>query len=444
MESAKPLGQFTKYTSLSVLGMLAISCYILADTFFVAQRLGTNGLAALNLAIPIYDFVHGVGLMLGIGGATKYSVCKSRGEHQEANMVYVNTLYLAAGFSLLFVLTGLFFSGPLIRLLGANEATFEMANTYLQVLLLFSPAFLLNDILLCFVRNDGNPQLSMAATVSGSLSNILLDYVFMFPLGMGIFGAVLATGLAPVIGILIMSPHWLKKSKGFHLVKAPLQAGNIRITCSLGFPSMLAQVSSGIVMIVFNSIILRLIGNTGVAAYGVIANISLVVIAVFTGIAQGIQPLVSVSHGQGNQKSQRLFLRYALILMAVLACVIYLVLFLFAGPIVQLFNSESSQSLQEIAEKGLKLYFTSVIFVGFNIIISMYFTSMEKALPAHIISLLRGLFLIVPAAFLFAALWGMTGVWLAFPITELVVAAIGLYLYLRYRRSPSDKPVPAR
>ena len=292
------LRDFAKYSSLSVLGMLAMSCYILADTFFVSQSLGTNGLAALNLAIPAYNFVHGVGLMLGMGGATRFSICKSRGEENEANIMFTNTVYLCLGFSVIFFLIGLFFADELILLLGADETIFDMAYTYLQTMILFSPAFIFNDLFLCFIRNDGNPQLSSAATVTSSLSNIVLDYIFIFPMGMGIFGAVLATGLSPVIGILIMSPHWLKKSKGFRLTRTGLRASVVRSNISLGFPSLLAQVSSGITMVVFNAIILGLSGNTGVAAYGVIANISLVVIAIYNGVAQGVQPLISRAYGQ--------------------------------------------------------------------------------------------------------------------------------------------------
>lgn len=434
MEPVKALPEFTKYTLLSILGMLAMSCYILADTFFVSQSLGTSGLAALNLAIPAYNFIHGTGLMLGMGGATRFSVCKSQGKDKEANMVFTNTCYLSVVFSVLFFLVGLLLSENLASLLGADAAVFEMTNTYLKVLLLFSPAFIFNDVLLCFVRNDGNPQLSMAATVCGSFSNIILDYVFMFPLKMGIFGAVLATGLAPVIGILIMTPHWLKRNKGFHLVRTAPKLKPIQITFSLGFPSLLAQISSGIVMIVFNAIILGLIGNTGVAAYGVIANISLVIVSIYTGIAQGVQPLLSREYGRANAKSLRTFLNYGMLVTVVLSVFLYLITLLFADPIAMVFNSERNPELQRIAVAGLKLYFTSNLFVGYNILISTYFTSVEKALPAHVVSLLRGLVLIIPMAFLLSSLSGMTGVWLTYPATELIVSAVAVCFYLRLQK----------
>ena len=425
MEQTGSVREFARYTLLSVAGMLALSCYILADTFFVSQSLGTNGLAALNLAIPVYNFIHGTGLMLGRGGATRHSICKSRGGHREADEMFTNTLYMAAGFCVLFVGLGLFFSENLAVILGADQEVLAMSNTYMKVLLLFSPAFILNDIFVCFVRNDGNPQLSMAATAGGSLSNIVLDYVFMFPMKMGIFGAVLATGLAPVIGIAIMAPHWLKASKGFHAVKTGLGAVHVKNNLALGFPSLLAQMSSGIVIIVFNGIILRLTGNTGVAAYGVVANISLVIAAVYTGIAQGIQPLVSREYGRNNKRTQRSYLVWAVGSMAVLSCILYAGIFLGADPIAGIFNSENNSELQEIAVKGLKLYFTASLFMGYNIILSTYFTSVEMVIPAHVVSLLRGLILIIPAALMMSGLWGMTGVWLAFPVTEGITALLG-------------------
>lgn len=415
------------------MGMIAISCYILADTFFVAQGLGTNGLAALNLAIPTYDFIHGTGLMLGMGGATRFSILTSQNNQKGADTIFTNTVYLGIFFSVIFMLGGLFFSGSLARLLGADQNTFEMTNTYLHVMMLFSPAFIFNDIILCFVRNDGNPRISMVATVLGSLFNVLFDYLFIFPFGMGMLGAVLATGFSPVVGLIIMSPHWLGKKRGFHFRKLVPDADSIRTNISLGFPSLLSQISAAIVMIVFNMLILGLKGNTGVAAYGVIANISLVVLSFYTGIAQGIQPLVSHSYGQKKTDGIRQFLRYAMISMVILSAVMYLILFVFADPIASAFNSEHNAKLQEIAVTGLKLYFTSLVFAGFNIILSMYFTSVEKALPAQIISLLRGLILIIPIAFLFANLWDMTGVWMSFPATELVTAIVGAVLYFIYK-----------
>ncbi|OUQ17177.1 MATE family efflux transporter [Lachnoclostridium sp. An14] len=426
MEQQTCARDFARYTVLSVLGTLGVSCYILADTFFVSKGLGTNGLTALNLAIPIYNFIHGSGLMLGMGGATKFSIYKSQGRSRDIDCIYTNTLYLAALLSALFFLTGLLFSGQLSLLLGADGTVFAMTETYLRWLLLFAPAFILNDVFLCYVRNDGSPQLAMVAMLIGSFANIVLDYVFIFPFRMGIFGAIFATGLSPIISIAVMSPHWLRKRHSFHLTKVKPDAAVMGQTVSLGFPSLIAQLSSGIVMITFNALILGITGNTGVAAYGVVANISLVVVAVYTGISQGMQPLVSSAYGRGNRQQMREVFRYALGTTLAVSGLVYLFLFVFASPVAAVFNSERDPILQQIAVSGLKLYFLSVPFAGYNIILATYFTSIERALPAHVLSLLRGLILIIPMAFLMSFLLGMTGIWISYPLTELAVAAAGV------------------
>lgn len=433
MKNKSQFKEFVRYSTLNVLGMIGLSCYILADTFFVSRGLGENGLTALNLAIPVYSFIHGSGLMLGIGGATKYSIFKSNKENKNANTIFTNTLCLATVLSIGFVLIGIFLSKSLTTALGADSDVFKMTNTYLQFILIFAPAFIMNDVLICFVRNDNNPKLSMCAMLVGSLSNIILDYIFIFQLQLGIFGAVFATGLAPIISMLILSLHRIKRKNQFHFIKIKPSIKIALNTLSLGFPSLVTEVSSGIVIIVFNMIILNLIGNVGVAAYGIVANLSLVVVAVYTGIAQGIQPLISKSYGRNDIKSIKLIFKYAMITMSIISFILYLIIFFLADPIAKIFNSENSLVLQSIATNGLKLYFIAVIFVGFNIILPMFFSSMEKAFLAQTISLLRGLIVIIPMAFILSELAGITGVWLAFPITESLVSILSVILYLKLR-----------
>ena len=175
MEQPSCIREFSRYTVLSVLGTLGVSCYILADTFFVSKGLGTSGLAALNIAIPVYNFIHGTGLMIGMGGATKFSVCKSQENQVLVDKIYTNTIYLAVLFSIAFMLPGFFCPRQLVVVLGADMTILEMTTIYLRWLLLFSPAFILNDVLLCFVRNDANPQLAMCAMLIGSFFNVIMD-----------------------------------------------------------------------------------------------------------------------------------------------------------------------------------------------------------------------------------------------------------------------------
>lgn len=428
------LKDFIQYASLNVLGMIGLSCYILADTFFISKGLGANGLAALNLAIPVYSVINGTGLMLGMGGATKYAIFKGQRSAGNADCVFTNVVYVAAVLSAVFVILGAFGSGQIAALVGADAQTFEMTNTYLKVILLFSPAFIFNQVFVCFVRNDGRPRLSMLAMLMGSLSNIVMDYILIFPLHLGILGAVLATGCAPLISMAILSSHRIKKEHGFHFRMERVQPAMIASGISLGFPSLITELSSGIVILVFNAIVWKLEGNIGIAAYGVIANLSIVAVSIFTGIAQGMQPIVSRAYGEGDSDRAKQIFRYGVMASLALSAVIYLTVFVFAEPITAAFNSERNGRLQEIAVYGNRVYFTAMFFMGVNIVISSYFTSVEKAVPAHVVSLLRGLILVVPAAYVLSAWMGMTGVWLAVPVAECAVCMLGITMYARMGR----------
>ncbi len=434
MENTSSLKLFLKYSSLNVLGMVGISCYILADTYFVSKGLGTYGLSALNLAIPVFSLINGLGLMLGMGSATKYGIFKSQNKTESGNKVYSQTMMTALFLGVLIILAGIFFAGNISSLIGADENTFDMTKTYLQVLMIFSPAFLFNSITLAFVRNDGDPRLSMFAMLTGSFSNIILDYVFIFPLNMGIFGAILATGMAPIISLLVLSTHFLRRKNNFRLVKTKINMDTEKEVFLMGLPSMITELSSGIVILIFNILILNIEGNVGVAAYGVIANISLVVIAMFTGMSQGVQPLLSDSYGRGNKKNVNTFLKYAVVSAIFIGIAAYIVLFIWAEPISNIFNSENNERLTEIAVGGMKIYFTGAVFAGLNIVLSLFFTSTENPLPAHVITLLRGFFVIVPMSFILSYVLKMTGIWLVFPVTEIIVSLVAFMLYLKNRK----------
>ena len=425
--------EFIRYTSLNVLGMLCLSCYILADTFFIAQGMGSDGLAALNLALPVYSFIHGSGLLLGVGGATRFSILKHQGRERQGQQVYTQAMGIAGVLAVLFVMTGVLLSDHIALWLGAEGEVHGMAKTYLQVLLLFSPLFLLQDITLAFVRNDGAPHLVMLGMMSSSLSNIVLDYVFIFMLDMGMFGAVFATSIVPAIGLCVQLPFFLRGKNTFRLVRGAWSWRQTRSIVVTGLPSLIGEVSAGVVMIVFNIIVLSLGGNLAVAAYGVVCNLAIVVTAIYTGAAQGVQPLVSRCHGAGEGDRAARFLRYALLFTLGVSAVIYAVMFLGASPLTALFNSERDPQLQAMAEQGLKLYFLSCFFTGINVVLAIFFSCVERSRQANVMSVLRGFVLVIPMAFLLAWLGGMTALWCAVAVTEGLVTVLGAAFLRRMR-----------
>lgn len=421
---------FLKYVSFNVLGMIGMSCYILADTFFVAKGLGTKGLAALNLAIPIFSLIYGMGLMFGMGSATRYTILNAMEEKEEADRYFTQGLFTVIGISILFLLAGIFFAEPVSVLLGSDADTKAYTVVYLRTVMVFAPMFCLNHFMLCYIRNDGNPKLAMYATLAGSFVNIVADYIFIFPMNLGMFGAALATGMSPVVGLIIMSTHIIRGKNQFHLKKARFRLKVMGDMIHLGFSSFINEISAGAVIFIFNVLILRISGNVGVAAYGVVANIALVVTSLFTGIGQGIQPLISFYHGKADRDKVRKTYWYALASAFALSIAAYLCILLFLEPLVAAFNGEHNQQLANIAEAGIVLYFIGFIPSGFNVVSAFFLSSSEQAVKGMTVSILRGLVCIVLFAVVFSILFQMTGIWLSFPAAELATAAVA-YFFVR-------------
>lgn len=418
------ISKFFKYVSLNVIGMVGISLYILADTFFISKALGTDGLAALNFTLAIFNIMNGLGLMIGIGGAARYSILNSLGKKEAAGQIFMNSLYIGAAVSFVLMITGAFFIGDILSLLGADGAALAHSQVYMSTMLSFSPCFILNTILTAFIRNDNNPQICMTATLTSSISNIILDYFFIFILNQGMYGAVFATGLAPIISMLILTKHLRSKNNTIALHSSTIDIKKIGSLAKLGVSSLISELSSAITVTVFNFVLLKINGNTGVAAYGIIANVALVATSVFSGVAQGIQPLASKEYGHSNNQSLLKLIKYSAITAITISAAIYLTVFFKAEKISDFFNSEKNDVLAQISIDGLEIYFFGFFFAGINVIAASFFSAVDSAKKAFVTSILRSAVLIVPSVLVLSSLLGIKGVWLSFTVTEFLACIV--------------------
>lgn len=423
---------FIKYVSLNILGMIGLSCYILADTFFVARAIGADGLTALNIAIPICNFINGTGLMLSMGSASKYAVLKAQNKNDEANIIFTNSLIYILIISSIFIMIGILFTSDIAYIFGARDNILDMSSIYVKISLLFSPMYMLNHLLLGFVRNDNHPKLAMTSMLMGSLFNIIFDYIFVFPLNMGIFGTALSTGFSPILSIFVLSFLFIKKKYTFSIVKPRISFSKFFEVSYLGISFLITEISSGFVMIAFNIIILNIAGNTAVAAYGITANISLVIIAIFTGMGQGIQPIIGMNYN--NLSNINKIYKYAFILLFCISALVYMTGFAFANEITYIFNKDNIEELQKISVNGIRLYFTAFIFAGYNIITCVYFSAIDKAKPSFIISILRGFVLIMPSIFILSFLFKMTGVWISFTVSEFLTSIFSFIFFINFNK----------
>ena len=411
--------QFVKYVSQNILGMIGISAYVLADTFFISIAEGAVGITALNLVLPIYSFIFGIGAMLGVGSAIRFSILRAR-KDERADDYFSNALLFAVIFGIIFMVPGLLMPEKIVAALGGDAVIVATGAPYTRIFLLFTPFFIGNHICNAFVRNDGNPSFAMQATLFSSLFNIVMDYVLMFPLGLGMAGAALATAFSPVVGILICCRHFFSDKNSVRFLRKRPSVKRLLESCKLGMAAFVGEISSGVTTAVFNFLILGLAGNDGVAAFGIVANTSIVATSVFNGVAQGTQPLISNFYGRGEKRSVRKLLKLALGTALMLALLVIVVTRIFTGAIVDIFNSENNAQMAAYAMEGVRLYFVGFLFAGFNIVGAGYLSATESAVWAFVTSILRGIIAITICAFVLAHFLGMTGVWMAFPAAELI------------------------
>ena len=417
--------QFIRYVSQNMLGMLGMSLYILADTFFISKAVGADGITALNLVLPLYNLIFAIGAMIGVGSAIRFAVERNKGM-REAEGYFFHALAWALIISLLFVLAGALFPGKVIQFLGGDEQIVATGFAYTRIFLMFAPFFMWNHIVGAFVRNDGDPSIAMFATLGSNLFNIVFDYVLMFPLGLSMPGAALATALSPVVGIFICTRHFRSERNTIQWKPVMLSFRKLVFSCQVGVSAFVGELSSGVITVAFNTIILGLSGNVGVAAYGVVANFSLVAVALFNGIAQGSQPLLSRFYGQGDQAGLRTVIGLALKTALLTAVLLLAAIQLWAKPMAGIFNREHDVMLATLAEQGLRLYFTGFLFAGLNIVGTNILSAVESVQWAFAASVSRGFIAILVFAFLLSAVFGMNGVWLAFPCAELATVLLTL------------------
>ena len=419
--------QFFKYVSQNIFGLLGTSCYILADTYFIAQAAGTDGVTLLNLCLPIYNLIFAFGSMIGLGAATRYAILRAQGDAR-AQRYFSNAIFSVCILAVPFMLVGIFRPDGLLRLMGGDADIVALGMNYARIFLMF---FMCNYVVASFVRNDGDPSLAMVATLSGSLFNVVFDYIFIFPMGLGLPGAALATAISPILSIAVCSAHFIKKNNTITFVRKAPSVRLLAQSCQLGISGFVGELSSGVTTTVFNFLLLRLAGNVAVAAYGVVANFALVATAIFNGVAQGAQPLVSQCYGKNEMAGARKLLLLGCGTALGLAALLYGVVFGYTDVLTALFNSENSALMAEFAHSGMRIYFVGYFFAGCNIVAAGYLGAVNRPAEASITSLCRGMVAIVVCSLVLSALFGMNGVWAAFPVSEAITLALTVFLLKR-------------
>jgi len=420
---------FRKMFLPTLLGMISMVILNISDGAFVGHGVGSEGLAAVNIAAPIFMVTSGIGMMFGIGGSVVASIHLSRGNGKAARINMTQALIGASFTGLIFGSLMVAFPKETCILFGSNEELVGIASSYLRWIAAFQPFSIIGYVGLFAIRLDGRPKLAMWANILSAASNIFLDWLLIFPLHMGLEGAAIATSVSFGIGGILVLIYLVKYSNVMKLYRIKLtrkslglSLRNMRYQIKLGFSALLGEVAIACILIIGNYRFIKYLGEDGVAAFAIACYCLPIIFMIGNAIVESVQPIISYGYGAGLHDRVRQALRLALITTACSGILSTVILSVGSPIITDIFLSRSSHAWQLCCD-GLPLFSVGSVAICINLVIVGYYQSIERANAANIVTLMRGIVLMLPAFILLPMLIGTPGLWLAVPAAEIVTLA---------------------
>ena len=419
----------------AVTGMMVSAFYVIVDGMFIGRGIGSDGLAAINIAYPITNFLVGLSLMFGVGGATMISVARGKNETGQVNRIFSHTLLLTFIVYIIALFIVVLFERKVIFFLGGNEALYNDIRAYLIPSAWFNIFYMLSMGLNAIVRNDNAPKFAMFSMIVGAVINIFLDALFILVFKWGMWGAAIATGISQMCSFLFLCLHFYNGNSDIKFEKkinfSPIITWKIIVN---GFPSFIIEFAIAIVTLLFNLVLMKMIGEIGVAAYSIVAYVFYIFRMMFNGLSQGIQPIVSFNYGAGREDRLKKIFTLGHKTAFTVAFLIIVVINLQSRNIVKMFTN-GNEELIKLASTGLICYTSGMFFLAANFINISYLQSMEKALVSNIISFGRSFLLVVVGILIYPKIFGIYGVWLTPPLADLTVFAGTIAVYFWKRKS---------
>ena len=417
----------------SILMMVVMSLYTSVDGAFVSKLIGTDAMSAINIVYPFFSLMIGLGTMFGSGITAIISTKMGEGKQAEANQSFTFIIFftIVIGF-FLSVLTFIFLD-KIIYFLGANEAIFQYCYDYAYPLVFFCIANVLQYQFQSVYIANGKPYVGLIFTLIGGIFNIIFDYYFIAILNMGIRGAALATGLGYLIPTIFGLWYFSSKKHGnIYFVKPSFDFKVLINTMSNGSSEMVSYLSTSITTFLFNLILMRLVGQEGVASISILLYLDFILVAIIMGYSMGVAPLFSFSHGSNQTDRINKLFKTSVLFCTITGISMTLITLLFASQLTQIFTIPGS-AVYDLSVTALSIFGFSYLFKGYNIFSSAMFTAFGNGLVSATLSFMRTLVFLVVTLLLFAYLFKTTGVWLATPIAELLSLGLALYFTKKYR-----------
>lgn len=422
-------GKLFRFTLPSIMMMIITSIYGVVDGLFVSNLVGKDALAAVNLILPFVMIFGAFSFMLSAGGSALVAKILGEGERKKANQVFSMIIYVIIGFSLIASTLGIIFLKPIAIMLGAKGLLLDYCISYGKILFLSMPFFMLQTTFQVFLVVAEKPRMGLLISIIAGLINIFLDFLFIYIFQWGIVGAASATAFSELMGGIIPLVYFLRKNNSMlRITKAKWDGKAILKSSSNGSSEMMTNLSISLVNMLYNIQLMRLIGPSGVAAYGVIMYVNFFFIGVFIGYSFGSVPIISYHYGAGNKNEMKNIFKKSFMIISFLSTLMVLSAQIFAFPLAKLFVGYDPELLA-ITVRAFRLFSISFLFSGINMFASSFFTALNNGLVSAFISFLRTLVFQVIMIFLLPLIWGVDGIWFAVVVAEVLTLVVSLSFF---------------
>jgi len=409
------------------IGILVMSLNILVDTIFVGNWIGATAIAAINVVLPVSFFIAALGMSIGIGGSSIISRALGGNNYQKALKTFGNQITLTLVLTLTLVTVGLLFSNAIIDSFGGRGAIFEPAKTYYEIVLYGVPVLALCMMANTVIRAEGKPKFAMYAMMIPSVSNLIMDYIFIYVLDYGMAGAAWATTLSYVfcLAFIIWFYASNKSELKINFSHLGLNFPIVKEISSLGFVTLARQAVVSITYLFMNNILFDLGGETSVTSYAIAGRMLMFAMFPVLGVTQGFLPIAGFNYGAENFHRVRETLNIAIKYAAILASIVFIVLMIFPEQITRMFTTDAEVLRQ--APNDMRWVFAATPIIAWQLIGAAYFQAIGKARPALLLTLLRQGFFFIPLILILPKFFGELGVWISFPISDVLATIVTAY-----------------
>lgn len=418
----------------SIVMMIFTSIYGVVDGLFVSNYVGKTAFAAVNLVMPLLMMLSALGFMMGTGGSAIVAKTLGEGDKERADRYFSMMVYVTLAGGMALTVLGLVFLRPIVTALGAEGEMIGQCLVYGRISLASLTFFMVQNVFQSFFVAAEKPHMGLGVMVAAGVTNMVLDYLFIVVLGWGIAGAAAATAAGETVGGIVPLIYFSRKNTSLlRLTKTGIKGKILLKACTNGSSELMTNLSMSLVNMLYNVQLMKLAGEDGVAAYGVIMYVNFIFLATFIGYSIGSAPIVGYHFGARNhnelknlfQKSMRLIGGWGVLLM--------LLAFVLSGPLAQFFVGYDTELLA-MTSHGLRLYALAFLVSGFNIYGSAFFTALNNGLVSAVISFLRTLVFQMAAVLVLPMLLGLNGIWLAVLVAELLALGVTLQFFIQKKK----------